>query len=294
MAHECGFPTDSGPCEFQISAGRERCFMHDSSGAPASHGAPTGNTNGAGNSGGGAPEGNWNAAKYHGWSDSLKHYHRLAGSPREKVDRFLDEYVEDYALVHRMDIEEVEANEKVMNGLRKLAAIHDQTARANGEVGKDGLIVEREVEFEDVDGETHTYTKRVTNPALEADFRLTQKRWDIRERLDFGLRESVEARKRQQQWEEAFGESDDASASANEPESGIEVTGGHADENQQESAEARSDQPTATAEATNTAPIVADGSGNVAETSAADRGESETTDDEQDLDLSRPEVPSTW
>jgi hypothetical protein len=242
MAYECGFPTDSGPCGFEISEGRERCFMHDLAGPPASHGAPAGNSNAAGNSGGGAPKGNWNAATHHGWSDSLKHYHRLAGSPREKVDRFLDEYVEDYALVHRMDIEEVEADEKVMNGLRKLAAIHDQTARANGRVAIEGPIVEREVEFEDVDGETHTYTNDVTNPALEADFRLIQKRWDIRERLDFGLRESVEARKRQQQWEEVFGGLNDDS----EGEGETERTDAH-------------NQPPASAEAETASVAVADG-----------------------------------
>jgi hypothetical protein len=256
-------------------------------------GAPLGNDNAVGNDGG-APEGNWNAAEYHGWSDPLKHYHRLAGSPRETVDRFLAEYVEDYALVHQMDTEEVEADEKVMNGLRKLAATHDQRTRANGEVAKGGFMVEREIEYEGSDGETQTFTQDVPNPALEADFRLGQKRRNIRDRLDFGLHESVEARKRQQQWEEVFGESDDVSASADEPESEVEVTIDHADENQQESADAQSTQPTATAEATNTAPIVADGSGNAAETSATDRGESETTDDEQNLDLSRPEVPSTW
>jgi hypothetical protein len=155
-------------------------------------GAPLGNDNAVGNDGG-APEGNWNAAQHHGWSDSLKHYHRLAGDPRKRVDEHIESHREMYARYHGLDMGNVEQHivanqdfedeESVRDAFRELAAMHDQRMRADGPVAKEGFMVEREVEFEDTDGETHTYTKDVVNPAIEAGLRLSSKRHTLEENL---------------------------------------------------------------------------------------------------------------
>ena len=58
----CGEQTDDGsPCGRLVGAESARCFLHDESGPPSSHGAPTGNDNAVGNAGGGASDGNTNA-----------------------------------------------------------------------------------------------------------------------------------------------------------------------------------------------------------------------------------------
>lgn len=147
-------------------------------------GAPPGNDNAAGNDGG-PPEGNANAAKHHGWSDPLKHYHRLAGFAREWVDDLLGEHVEHYALVHRMDTETVEADAEVMDRLRALAAMHHQWRLATAATSRDGLIVEREREYEKSDGETVRYTTEVIHPAENASLRISQRQRNLR--ADLGI-----------------------------------------------------------------------------------------------------------
>lgn len=155
-------------------------------------GAPIGNDNARGNDGG-APVGNSNAAKYHGWSDSLKHYHRLEGDARDRADRMIEERREMYAEFYRLDLDAVDAHivehqafeseAAVRDAFRKLAAMSDQRHRTNRPVFEDGLIVEEECEVETSDGELETYTTRKTNPALEADFRLSSKRRSLEQRL---------------------------------------------------------------------------------------------------------------
>lgn len=162
-------------------------------------GAPEGNDNAVGNDGG-APEGNWNAAKHHGWSDPLKHYHRLAGQPREKVDTYIHEWREQYANYHDLDTDVIgveqhivttrdfESVEAVRDAFRKLGAMYDQAWRAKEPTFKEGLVVEEEVEFETADGETVTYTNSKMNPAVEAGFRLTSKRRKLE--VELGLIEN--------------------------------------------------------------------------------------------------------
>lgn len=77
MDHRCGSPTPSGPGEHRVADTVDHCFLHDDSGLPSSHGVPPENHNAVGNSGGSAPTGNCNAAKYHDWSDPDLHYNRL-------------------------------------------------------------------------------------------------------------------------------------------------------------------------------------------------------------------------
>jgi hypothetical protein len=163
-------------------------------------GAPTGNDNAVGNDGG-APAGNWNAAKHHGWSDPLKHYHRLAGEPRETVDRYIEEFRDEYARYHGIDetdaitveshivaTREFDTEEEVRDAFRKVGAIFDQRWRTNGPVFDEGMVVEEEVEFETPDGETVTYTNVKANPALEASHRLFWKRRGLE--VDLGLIEN--------------------------------------------------------------------------------------------------------
>lgn len=162
-------------------------------------GAPEGNQNAVGNDGG-APEGNWNAAKHHGWSDSLKHYHRLAGQPRERVDTYIREWREQYAEYHGLDTDGTEVEQHIVttrdfesipavrDAFRKLGAMYDQCWRAKEPTFKEGLVVEEEVEFETADGETVTYTNPKVNPAVEAEFRLTSKRRKLE--MDLGLIEN--------------------------------------------------------------------------------------------------------
>lgn len=158
-------------------------------------GAPEGNQNAVGNDGG-APEGNWNAAKHHGWSDPLKHYHRLAGQPRERVDTYIREWREMYAEYHGIGdtgvitveshivaARDFETGEEVRDAFRKLGAMYDQSWRAKEPTFKEGLVVEEEVEFETADGETVTYTNPKVNPAVEAGFRLTSKRRKLEVKL---------------------------------------------------------------------------------------------------------------
>lgn len=163
-------------------------------------GAPEGNSNAAGNDGG-APEYNTNAVKHHGWSDSLKHYHRLSGAPKELADRILGDYIDDYALVHEMDAEEVKADETVMNDLRRLAANYNQWMCASVPGVKEGFIIEEEREYEDEDGEIHTYPHRKVNPSERACWRLTQKWFKLREKLEVDAESVREARRKQQQYE---------------------------------------------------------------------------------------------
>lgn len=88
----CGASTDSGT-ECQRRTDGEPCFMHDWDGPPSSHGAPLGNNNAVGNSGGGAPKGNFNAGIHAGFSDWRKHYERLWGEAKEWVDELTEDYI---------------------------------------------------------------------------------------------------------------------------------------------------------------------------------------------------------
>lgn len=184
-------------------------------------GAPPGNSNAVGNSGGpGAPKGNARAAKHHGWSDTLKHYHRLTSDAKELVDQYLAEYVEDYALVHGMDIEAVEADEEVMNDLRRLAANHDQWMRTTGPIFEEGIVIEEECEYEHDDGTVETWTESKINPAENASHRLMNKRWKIRERLGIEIETVRKARERQEALAEIFENADDVDWSVLDTDTG--------------------------------------------------------------------------
>jgi len=148
--------------------------MHDEDGPPDDHGAPSdglkGNQNAVGNSGGSPPEGNTNAATHGGYCDPLKHFDRLYGDARERADELIEDYRDDYALVHDMDATEVEADEQLMNRFRALAALVHQEGWVQYEL-IENLNIEQTREIE-VDDETRTYTTEKVNPAISALVRI--------------------------------------------------------------------------------------------------------------------------
>lgn len=170
----CGHPTPSGPCERTVPAEADLCFMHDSSGPPRSHSAPTGNENAVGNSGGGAPRLNTNAAKHHGWSDPDKHYQRLEGDGKTWVDDRIAWYIEQANT--DLSADEIEAK------ARRLATIDHQNWLTIIDTLDRGLSIERE--------ETHngqTITRRVANPAFKAGYRLSKQEWELLDDLGLGF-----------------------------------------------------------------------------------------------------------
>lgn len=162
MAHRCGAPTSSGSCDRLIPEEAEACFMHTGDGPPNSHGAPIGNTNAIGNSGGGAPVGNTNALKYGSWSDPEKHYERLEG----KSKQFVDELIGDIIDRSKADLPQGEIEAKA----RRLASVMHLENNGWAHAFDEGLTVERERE---VGGST--VTDEVVHPAVEGDFRLSSK-----------------------------------------------------------------------------------------------------------------------
>ena len=179
MGHLCSYSTDDGPCGRQVGDRRDHCYLHgDGGGTPPGHGAPVGNDNAVGNSGGGAPKGNTNALKYGGWCDSGKLYDRLRGEAKEWVDTMVDAYADRYRE------HEGEPSEDTMREFEKLATMSHQERLALGESIRTGvaggLLIEREEERE-IDGETVTVTTRVPHPASTASLHLSSRR---RNRMD--------------------------------------------------------------------------------------------------------------
>lgn len=154
----CEHPTNTGPCQRSVHDEDARCFMHDGTGTPPRHGAPTGNQNAVGNSGGGAPIGNFNAGVYGAWSDWRKHYDRLIADAKEYVDELTDAYLEKSKADLSNDVLEEKAREAATRShLWQLAV---------GHVFEAGWGVEREVELED-----RTVIVPKVNPALTAELR---------------------------------------------------------------------------------------------------------------------------
>lgn len=111
----CDYPTDNGSCGYLVHNDDAHCFMHDGSGPPSSHGAPPGNDNAVGNSGGGPPRLNTNAMKYGSWNDPLKVYERLDGEERARAD----ELQRDYRERSNADL----SGEKMQTKTRRLAVL---------------------------------------------------------------------------------------------------------------------------------------------------------------------------
>lgn len=170
----CSHPTDTGRCQRSVHDEDTRCFMHDESGPPSSHGAPKGNQNAVGNSGGGAPVRNTNAKKYGSWCDPLKEYDRLD----DQGQAFVEELVRDTVDRSKADLSKTQIKTKARR-MGVLSLMHSRGwAYALGDSGE-GLAVEREREFED----GRTVTKVVLNPAIEADHRNRSKAYKIKREL---------------------------------------------------------------------------------------------------------------
>ena len=181
MGAYCNYPAANGPCEREIADEREHCYLHgDGGGTPPGHGAPVGNDNAVGNSGGGAPKGNTNALKYGGWCDPGKLYDRLQGEAKEWVDMFVDDYADRYRE------REGEPSEDTMRKFEEMATMHHQQRLAMNESFRTGvkeaggLIIEREEERE-IDGETVAVTTYAAHPASTAKLQLSSR---IRNQMD--------------------------------------------------------------------------------------------------------------
>lgn len=140
----CDYPTDSGSCGYLVHNDDAHCFMHDGSGTPPGHGAPTGNQNAVGNSGGGAPARNTNAEKYGSWSDPLKEYDRLD----DRAQAFVEKLVRGTVERSKADLSEEKIETKARR-LGVLSLMHSRGwAHALGDDGE-GLAVKRERVLED-------------------------------------------------------------------------------------------------------------------------------------------------
>lgn len=160
---ECGVLTDSGKeCQRRTDGGP--CFMHDLSGPPSSHGAPLGNDNAVGNSGGGAPPLNSNAVVHAGFSNWEKHYERLRGEAK----KWVDEIAEDHINRSKADLPE----DVIESKAREVSTLAHMWRCASADSLKRGPVLEHE--------ETHeptgkTYTVHRLNPAFRADMAISRR-----------------------------------------------------------------------------------------------------------------------
>jgi hypothetical protein len=159
----CGALTDSGTeCQRRTDGGP--CFIHSDGGPPSSHGAPPGNDNAVGNSGGGAPEGNFNAGIHAGFSDWRKHYERL--TPDAKA--WVDEHAESLITRSKADLTDSEIEAKA----REAGTLAHMWRCATADSLKRGWVLESD--------ETHeptgkSYSVRRLNPALRADLAISRR-----------------------------------------------------------------------------------------------------------------------
>jgi hypothetical protein len=141
----CGAPTSDGsPC-LRSPGDEDRCFMHGTEGPPDSHGAPEGNANGKGNSGGGAPEGNGNALK-HGFHTATAR--RLERFDEDQLALFGDYFLE---FIRKAE------NESAAARLASLAVIGDEL---EGDLIENGVF--RDVVDVDQDGDGESDSERTT------------------------------------------------------------------------------------------------------------------------------------
>lgn len=158
---ECRRRTDGGPC-----------FMHDSSGPPSSHGAPAGNQNAGGNAGGGAPELNFNAGTHGGFSDWEKHYERLVGDDKRRVDERTAGYV---------DCSRANLPDMVIEGMaRELATLSDMWYGTTLDTLDRGPVLEQEKTHEPTG---QTYTVYRLNPAFRAEMANSAREFELWEDL---------------------------------------------------------------------------------------------------------------
>lgn len=171
----CEYPTNTGPCQRSVHDEDAHCFMHDGAGTPPRHGAPLGNQNAVGNSGGGAPPRNTNAEKYGSWNDPLKEYDRFDDRSKE----FVEELVRDIVARSKADLPE----EQIEMKARRIAVLNVMHSRgwayALDNDDCEGLAVERERELED----GTTVIVVVLNPAIEADHRNDSKSYKLQREL---------------------------------------------------------------------------------------------------------------
>lgn len=163
----CGVLTDRDTrCQRRTDGGR--CFMHDSSGPPSSHGAPHGNDNAVGNSGGGAPVLNFNAGTHAGFSDVEKHYQRLWGDAKEWVDELAADYVE---------VSKANLPQTVIDGKAcELATLSHLWRCTTVDTLDRGWVIEDEQTHEPT-GQTYSVSR--LNPALRAEMAISRREREL-------------------------------------------------------------------------------------------------------------------
>lgn len=170
----CGARVNQGDgyCRNAPINGTGRCRLHGGAG-----GAPKGNTNSVGNSGGGAPELNRNAWKHGAFADTEKLNARLEGDAREHVDAIAASLIERAAET----APEMPADRR--RALAHEAAVvmyQEKLANADLIAGR-GISWQREHTIKGADGEPITVTEPMVNPAFMQTVRLMQRHdriWD--------------------------------------------------------------------------------------------------------------------
>ena len=174
----CGEVTHTGDACQRPTDGRP-CFLHDESGPPSTHGAPLGNDNAVGNSGGGAPRLNSNAEIHGGFGEWRKVYDRLDGKTKEHTNLLIAD-LREIAREHAPDIDP-ERREELIQEYATLSIMHEKAscdAFAFDTDGARGFVIEEERES---GGETYTSYK--ANPALRASRSHTARQRELSEEL---------------------------------------------------------------------------------------------------------------
>lgn len=145
-------------CQRPATGAHGKCRFHGgASTGPSNTSALKGNQHAAGNSGGGAPQGNTNAEKSGAWSDWEKVYERLDDDAREYVDRIADDAIET-AREYAPDVDE-DRRERLA---REYATLHILWNRAAVDTFERGMTLTETYDLSD--GGTVTVPK--VNPTL--------------------------------------------------------------------------------------------------------------------------------
>jgi hypothetical protein len=125
----CGAETaDGGSCNRRTADGGP-CYLHDKSGIPNTHGAPEGNQNAVGNSGGGAPVGNTNALTHGSYASRETLWSKMSAAEREWFEALRE------AVIHRLDSDQESVGEDV-------AWVLYRRSLADVDLAERGLVVE--------------------------------------------------------------------------------------------------------------------------------------------------------
>lgn len=152
----------------RVEDGRRGVFHARFERPPLSHGAPRENENAVGNSGGGAPELNFNAGTHGGFSDWKRHYERLAEDDKRRVDERTAGYI---------DCSRANLPDMVIEGTaRELATLSDMWYGTTLNTLDRGPVIEHEKMY---DLTEQTYTVYRLNPAFRAEIANSAREFEL-------------------------------------------------------------------------------------------------------------------